>query len=153
MRTRPILNLASIVSTAVLMGLLATRVYEHLTQPTLAERVAATLKQRVEPVSARNLVWQPRPAVVAKANPTIHIAPWVLPIACAVAPVCWLVVRLRERQWRRRVRDGFCRICGYDLRATPHRCPECGTASVHPITPMTNLSFPCLIRICWRPER
>jgi hypothetical protein len=38
----------------------------------------------------------------------------------------FLPVYLQAERRRKRERRGLCTACGYDLRATPERCPWCG---------------------------
>ena len=41
----------------------------------------------------------------------------------AILPAIFVMNWFRKRRTSKR---GFCANCGYDLRATPERCPECG---------------------------
>ena len=54
---------------------------------------------------------------------------WSLFLLTAALPALFLVL---WRRGRRRSRVGLCPTCGYDLRATPERCPECGTQAAAP---------------------
>ena len=53
----------------------------------------------------------------------VYLPLWLPSLFCALPPVLWLRRRLKRR---RGARAGLCACCGYDLRATPGRCPECG---------------------------
>src|SRR5262249_51490259 len=50
---------------------------------------------------------------------------WMLAIIAAL-PAALCVPSYMRRARRRRL--GLCLMCGYDLRASKERCPECGTA-------------------------
>jgi len=55
----------------------------------------------------------------------VWIPHWFLVLAFGFYPAVWLLFRARRN---RGGREGMkCARCGYDLRATPDRCPECGT--------------------------
>ena len=59
---------------------------------------------------------------------TLQMPHWPVAALGAVLPVMW--VRWR-RAARRRAAVGLCRRCGYDLRASTDRCPECGLGFGH----------------------
>ena len=110
--------------------------------------VAKYVRQTVEDVRWRDEVeiadWQPRYRQLGYHDVLgfrFHVnVPGILGLDGAmrgVAVPAWFVAlctlmfpawsAMKSRRQRVRVKQGFCAACGYDLRATPGRCPECGT--------------------------
>jgi hypothetical protein len=54
---------------------------------------------------------------------------WLLLMLTCPLPLWAMTIHRRRRNRASRRSRGLCEDCGYDLRATPGRCPECGTSA------------------------
>ncbi len=100
------------------------------------DAVAVTYSDWVEMTLERNWFWHGFGLMTSHEDPgddpTRHIGValphWFLIIASLLPAAAWYLARWRREHVRRtRVAAGLCLKCGYDLRASPDRCPECGT--------------------------
>jgi hypothetical protein len=64
----------------------------------------------------------------------VGVPHWFVAILCAVAGWPAGVRWLKRYLISRRPKPGCCRKCGYDLRASPARCPECGDLASGTVT-------------------
>jgi len=62
-----------------------------------------------------------------EATRVVAVRYWFACLVTCLLPASWMFAYVRRRH--RRTGPALCPRCGYDLRATPDRCPECGAVA------------------------
>lgn len=70
--------------------------------------------------------WRKQTRTLREDSRTVKLPYWFVVICLGVTPTVRGLRFWRSRRRRKRGKLGLCPTCGYDLRASPQRCPECG---------------------------
>ena len=110
---------------------------DHVRQTIAEHRSMMRVHASVMPAQPRVLGVEYRRAVPTRTTLTtlreLEFSCGHLVALTGAVPLIWIsATALRPRRIRAAKAKGMCPTCGYDLRATPDRCPECGT-----VTPAT----------------
>jgi hypothetical protein len=70
--------------------------------------------------------WQASGTPSPQTEYSVQFPLWLVAILALVLPIAWEFGHRRQYYRRKRLQSGQCPDCGYDLRASPERCPECG---------------------------
>jgi hypothetical protein len=76
--------------------------------------------------AARRFTWESGVGRPMSEMRIVAVPYWFLLALATPLPARWFLRGLRSRRRRRLAAAGRCTACGYDLRGTPDRCPECG---------------------------
>jgi hypothetical protein len=96
--------------------------------PSSAERIASVHEKRQRYLAlAREKVELQRAAESPPPILWVVSIPWFVPaMFAAVLAIAPIQVLRRKRQEEQRRAFGLCEGCGYDIRESPDKCPECG---------------------------
>jgi hypothetical protein len=59
---------------------------------------------------------------------------WMVLLPFLILPAARIRATRKDRQRNRRIASGLCGSCGYDLRGSAGRCPECGASIPHSVS-------------------
>lgn len=114
------------------VGKIDIRIRMRSKPPHANERLKPPIEWKTEPISSTGSTWfasfkKDRSGITTPYQLDWAVPYWLIliPISLPLLTVGTHRAMIHQKRWSRK-NGNLCSHCGYDLRASPERCPECG---------------------------